>query len=125
MDYIFYLARLLLGGYFILNGFGHFKNINAMSGYAASKKVLFPKASVSATGLLLFLGGLGVLSWTMVPIAVGMLSLFLILVSFKMHAFWNATDPNLRMNEYINFTKNMALLGGVLMLLFVGTVWVY
>ena len=40
MEYIFYIARLLLGGYFVLNGFGHFKNINAMTGYATSKHAI-------------------------------------------------------------------------------------
>jgi hypothetical protein len=31
-----------------------------------------------------------------------------------MHAFWKETDPQARMNEMINFTKNVALAGGAM-----------
>jgi hypothetical protein len=40
-----------------------------------------------------------------------------------MHDFWRAEDPNVRMNEMINFTKNMALLGGALALTAVEEPW--
>ena len=85
----------------------------------------FPKLAVTAGGVLLFLGGLGILAWFMVPLAVLLLVVFLVPVTFKMHAFWKEKDPMSRMGEYVQFTKNMALVGAVLMLLFVGTVWVY
>jgi hypothetical protein len=32
-----------------------------------------------------------------------------------MHAYWNETDPQQRMNETVNFMKNMALIGGTLL----------
>jgi hypothetical protein len=37
-----------------------------------------------------------------------------------MHDFWRVQDPEKRQSEMINFTKNMALLGGSLALMGVG-----
>jgi hypothetical protein len=31
-----------------------------------------------------------------------------------MHDFWRATDPNQKMNDMVNFYKNVALLGASL-----------
>ena len=45
---------------------------------------------------------------------------FLIGVSPIMHDFWRVQDPEKRQSEMINFTKNMALLGGSLALMGVG-----
>jgi uncharacterized membrane protein YphA (DoxX/SURF4 family) len=45
------------------------------------------------------------------------LVLFLVPVTFIMHAFWKIQDPMAKMGETINFTKNIALLGAVLILL--------
>jgi hypothetical protein len=34
-----------------------------------------------------------------------------------MHAFWKLKDPMARMSDMVNFSKNLALLGAVLLLL--------
>ena len=46
MIYLFVLGRILLGGYFIMSGFNHFKNLGMLTGYAQSKGVPMPKAAV-------------------------------------------------------------------------------
>jgi putative oxidoreductase len=48
---------------------------------------------------------------------------FLAGVSPITHDFWRAEDPNQRMNDMINFTKNMALLGGATALMGVEEPW--
>jgi len=48
---------------------------------------------------------------------------FLAGVSPVMHDFWSAQDPNQRMNDMINFGKNLALLGGALALMGVEEPW--
>lgn len=119
MDILFLVARVLFGGYFILNGYNHIVNTNSLVGYAASKKVPNAKLAVFFTGLLILLGGLGILFWVYVPTAVLLLSIFLLPVTIVMHNFWTETDPARRAGEYIAFTKNMALLGGALAFLFI------
>ena len=116
---IFLLSRVLFGGFFILNGFNHIFKGKNMIGYASSKKVPMPKIAILVSGIMMLLGGAGILAGVFVPIAVSLIALFLIVVTFKMHDFWNQTDPNMRMMDYIQFTKNVALLGGALAFLFV------
>jgi uncharacterized membrane protein YphA (DoxX/SURF4 family) len=46
--------------------------------------------------------------------------LMLIPTTFMMHKFWKETDMQTRMNENINFTKNLALIGALLLLISIG-----
>lgn len=123
MIYLFVLGRILLGGYFIKNGLNHLMNSGALAGYAQSKGVPMPKFMVILTGLMLLLGGTGILLGVGVKCAVLLLSVFLVLTTFKMHQFWKVTDPMQKMGENINFYKNLALLGAVLMLLAIELPW--
>ena len=125
MIYLFLLGRVLLGGYFIMSGYNHFKNLQSYSGYAQSKGVPMPKLAVLVTGAMLALGGLGVLLGVWINLAILLLALFLIFVTPKMHAYWTITDPMMQMGERVNFYKNVALLGAVLMLLAIPTPWAF
>ncbi|MGD1043732.1 MAG: DoxX family protein [Bacteroidota bacterium] len=114
---LLYLGRILFGGYFTFSGFNHFKMLDMMSGYAKSKGVPLPKLSVAFSGVLLIVGGLSVLFDIMPGFGLIALALFLVPVTFVMHAFWKIQDPTAKMSEMINFMKNFALLGAVLILL--------
>jgi putative oxidoreductase len=114
---VLYLGRILFGGYFAYSGVNHFTMLEMMSGYAMSKGAPMPKVSVALTGSLLVLGGFSVL-FNILPVpGLVLLVLFLVPVTVIMHAFWKIQDPAAKMHEMVNFTKNMALLGAVLILL--------
>lgn len=121
--YLFVLGRILLGGYFIKNGLNHFQNLQGLTGYVQSKGVPSPKLAVAITGLMLFLGGLGILLGVYVNVAVALLVLFLLGTLFKMHRYWEAADPMVRIGEHVNFYKNLGLLGAILMLLAIPVPW--
>ncbi|MCC7160152.1 DoxX family protein [Candidatus Nomurabacteria bacterium] len=123
MIYLFVLGRVLLGGYFLKNAYNHFKNSNALTGYAQSKGVPVPNLAVMLTGLMLLFSGLGILLGVYVGFAILLLAIFLIGVTFQMHQFWKVTEPMARMGEEINFYKNLALLGAVLMLTAIPLPW--
>lgn len=125
MEILFLIGRVLYGGYFLMNAFNHFTKSQMLSGYAASKGVPLPRLAVLGSGLLLALGGLGILLGVYIQWAVWALIIFLIPVSFKIHAFWLVPDPNMKMIETVNFTKNMALLGAALVLLAIPLPWGY
>lgn len=118
IPFLFLLGRILYGGFFIKSGVNHFTNNEMLAGYAASKGVPMPKTAVYLTGAMMFLGGLYILLGFLVSWGILFLSVSMIGISFKMHAFWKDTDPQARMMDEINFWKNMALLGGALMLSF-------
>jgi len=122
-SYLFLLGRLLYGGYFVVAGFNHFKNLGAMTEYSKYKKIPAPKLAVLVSGLLILLGGLGILLGVYVRIAIVFITIFLVIVTPSMHNFWAIQDPQMRMNERINFGKNVALLGAVLMFLMLSMPW--
>src|SRR5918995_4756276 len=109
------LGRAIFGGYFLYNGINHFVNRSMLVEYARSKGVPAADVAVGASGLLLVTGGLSVLMGAQPKIGAGLITTFLLGVSPQMHAFWKEQDPQQRMNEMVNFTKNMALVGASLL----------
>jgi uncharacterized membrane protein YphA (DoxX/SURF4 family) len=105
-------GRLIFGGYFVYSGIRHFKDREAMAGYANSKGVRWPKLAVLGTGAMLVLGGLSLVTGVKPKLGAGLVTGFLAGVTPKMHDYWNAGDPMQRMNDQVNFTKNLALIGG-------------
>ena len=120
---LFLVARLLFGGYFVFNAVNHFTQTSAMTGYAQSKGVPAPKLAVTFTGLLLLIGGVSVLFGIYPILGATALVLFLVPVTFTMHTFWKIEDPQMKMAEKVNFTKNLALVGGALLLLAIPPPW--
>ena len=106
------LGRALFGGYFLYNGIQHFRNRAMYESYARSKGVPLPSAAVLGSGALILLGGLSLLSGARPQLGASLIGLFLTGVSPKMHDFWSVADEQQRMQEFINFTKNVALVGG-------------
>jgi putative oxidoreductase len=114
---LLYIGRILFGGYFAYNGFNNLIMFDMMSGYAKSKGAPMPKLSVALSSLLLIVGGISVLFDVLPSVGLVALVLFLIPVTFIIHPFWKIQDPAAKMGEMINFAKNVALLGAVLILL--------
>ena len=125
MDFIFLIGRIMFAFYFLNSGINHFTKMPMVVGYAASKGVWHPKTSVVISGLLLLLGSVGIILGAYIGVAVLFLTLFLIPVSFEMHAYWRETDPQAKMMEKMNFLRNVAFLGGLILLLFIQYPWPY
>ncbi len=119
----FLLGRLMFGGYFIMSGINHFKNKGQMTQYTAAKNVPQPEVAVSATGAALIAGGASILLGVKPKLGAAGLVGFLVGVSPIMHDFWKQESPEQRMSEMVNFTKNMALVGGAMALMGVEEPW--
>lgn len=119
----FLIGRIIFGGFFISTGINHFKNVGSMAGYARAKGTPAPEAAVVGTGVLLVLGGLSMLLGAFPLIGIILLLIFLVGVSLQMHAFWKVADPQARAADQINFMKNLALIGALLMFLAIPVPW--
>jgi len=119
----FVIGRLMLGGFFLYNGIHHFRQADALAGYAKSKNVPAAKAGVIATGAMLTVGGASLLLGLKPKVGLAAIIGFLAGVSPVIHDFWNMEDPQQRQNEIINFSKNMALAGAALALAGVDEPW--
>lgn len=123
MDILFLLGRILFGGFFVMNGLNHLTKTDGLAQYAKSKGVPSPRVAVLLSGLLILLGGIGIIFGILPQVSLVLVILFLLPVSFQMHAFWNAS-PEEKQDEMINFLKNLALVGAALMLLSLELPWI-
>lgn len=119
----FLVGRIIVGVYYTYSGLVHFIQLKGMAQYAASKGVILPELAVLFTGILLIVGGLTILLGFYPWVGVGALVVFFIPVTFIMHDFWNIQDPQMKMMQMINFTKNMGLMGSALIFLGVPEPW--
>ena len=107
-------ARAIFGGYFLYSGLNHFLQRKTVTEYARTKRVPAADAAVVGTGLMIVAGGASILLGLRPKLGAGLITGFLFGVSPKIHDFWNESDPQRRMQEMVNFTKNMALVGATL-----------
>lgn len=121
-EIIFFIGRVLLGGYFLFNAYNHLFKSKDLAGYAQSKGVISPRLAVIVTGLLLLFGGYSILTGVRVTAGIAALVLFFVPVTFTMHTFWKE-EGQARMMDQVQFMKNLAILGAVLMLLAIPTPW--
>jgi putative oxidoreductase len=123
MKAAFLIGRLLFGGFFLYNGINHLKERKSLGQYAETKNVPMAEAVVASTGVVLIAGGTSILLGIKPKLGTAAIAGFLAGVSPVMHNFWRVQEPGQRMNEMINFSKNMALLGSALALMGVDEPW--
>ena len=118
-DGILLLSRILLAAIFVRSGFG---KLTGFEGFAASLgakglplPTLWAIAAVAAEfgGSLLILFGLGARLIALVMVV------FVAFTAVLGHPFW-ASDPEHYQAQYINFMKNLAIMGGYLALAVAG-----
>lgn len=123
MTIAFLIGRIIFASFWLIGAFNHFTQLEHMSGYAKAKGTPAPKLAVAGTGVILLLGGLSMLLGVYPTIGIILLIIFLLGTSFPMHDFWNATDAQVKQADLIQFMKNMALVGALLMLLLIPHPW--
>ena len=119
----FLLGRIAFGGFFIYNGINHLKERKTMAQYAQSKNVPAAEAAVVGSGIMMLAGGASLLLGVKPKLGAAAIVGFLAGVSPVMHNFWQAEDPNQRMNDMVHFSKNMAMLGAAVALMGVEEPW--
>lgn len=119
----FMIGRLLFGGFFLYSGINHFMQRKELSQYARGKNVPMPDIAVIASGAALIVGGASVLLGIKPKIGAAAVAGFLAGVSPVMHNFWEQDVPQQRQMDMIQFSKNIALLGGALALMSVEEPW--
>jgi putative oxidoreductase len=122
MNIAFLIGRIIFATFWLMGSLNHFKNLNYMSEYAKARRTPSPKVAVAGTGVILLLGGLSVLLGVY-PVVGIILIVFLLGVSFQMHSYWKVDDAQMKQIDMINFTKNMALVGALLMFLLLPRPW--
>jgi putative oxidoreductase len=106
-------GRVLLSLIFILSALGKLADLNGTAAFMRA-------AGMPAVGLLLpagivleLGGGLAILTGYGMRLGVAALIVFLIPATLIFHPFWQASGME-RMGQMINFMKNLAIMGGLL-----------
>lgn len=119
----FLLGRIVFGGFFLYNGINHLRNAKSMAPYAAAKGVPAAELAIKLSAIPLIAGGASLLLGTKPKLGAMAILGFLAGVSPIMHDFWRIEDPEQRLNDMVNFMKNMALAGGAVALMGVDEPW--
>ncbi len=118
MKYTPLIGRILFSLIVLMAAPGHFTRGTIQ--YAASQGVPLAGIAVPVAGVLAFLGGLSLLLGFKARWGGGLLLLFLVPVTFMMHAFWTVSDPTAAHMQQVNFLKNLAMAGGALLVVYFG-----
>ncbi len=114
MKVVVLMAQIVLGFYFLYNGYNHFRNRAMLAGYAQMRKVPAPQVLVPVTGLMLVGAGLSLLLGYRVVIGAWMAIVFLVVAAFLVHHYW--TDEGMeRVGQQVHFLKNLAMAAALLL----------
>lgn len=116
--YLVPVGRALFAAIFLIGAPGHFAQ--ATIGYAAQQGVPFAQWLVPFTGLLMLAGGVSVLLGYRARLGAWALVVFLVPVTVMMHNFWAVEDPMMAQMQQAMFWKNVAMVGGLLLLAYFG-----
>jgi putative oxidoreductase len=83
---------------------------------AAQHGVPLAQILVPVSGVLAGLGGLSILLGYRAKMGAWLIAIFLLVVTPIMHNFWAVADPAIAQAQMINFLKNVAMLGGALLI---------
>ena len=96
-----------------------------LTGDARSVGVPSPKAGTIISGLMMVVTGVLFILGIYVELAVALLIIFLLVANFTVNKFWKIEDAMQRMPDMVNFLKNFALIGALLMLLMISQPWAF
>jgi putative oxidoreductase len=114
---VFYPAgRALLGTLFFISGVTKVTAFSYVSGWMASSGVPAADLLLAITIAIEVIGGLMLITGFRARLAAIVIALFLVPVTLVFHGFWSADAANFQ-NQLTQFLKNLAILGGMLLVI--------
>jgi len=108
------VGRALLAALFIWSGAGKLAGFAGTAGYIASKGLPMPEVLAALSIFAELGGGLALLFGFRARWAALMLAVFIAVITPIFHNFWAVPEAQVMMQK-INFGKNLAIIGGMLM----------
>ena len=109
------VGRLMLAYLFLPAGISKLMGFAGTVGYIASKGLPAPSAAAAVALLVEIVGGLALIAGFGTRIAALVLAVFTVVAAVFFHNFWAAPEAQQLMQQ-INFNKNIAIAGGLLVL---------
>lgn len=109
------VGRILISLIFVMSGFQKFMMFSMMTGVAAAKHLPMPTLAIGVAATIEVVGGLAILAGFHTKLAAWVVFLFLIPTTLLFHNFWTMQGME-RMDNQGHFMKNLAIMGGLLIL---------
>ena len=109
------VARILIAAIFVLSGFGKIGGFAGTVGYIGSVGLPLPQLATVLAIVVEVGGGLALLAGYGTRLAALALALFTLVATFVFHNFW-AMPAEQVMVQQLMFLKNIAVVGGLLVL---------
>jgi putative oxidoreductase len=113
-DALSLIGRILLAAIFVWSGFGKVGGFEGLAGQIASKGFPAAQAFAAATIAIEIGAGLMLVAGWKARWAALLLAVFTVIVTIFYHNYWAVPEAQ-KMMQQIQFMKNLALIGGLLM----------
>ncbi|HUA00660.1 MAG TPA: DoxX family protein [Candidatus Aquilonibacter sp.] len=109
------IGRVLLSAVFIIAGIGKISGFSGEEGFVASKHLPLPAVALAIALIVELGGGLAILVGLYTRFTAWIVFLYMIPTTFLFHNFWAMEGVN-RTDNMLHFEKNVAIMGGLLIL---------
>jgi putative oxidoreductase len=109
------IGRFLISVVFILGGIGKIAAFSMYTGFVAAAHLPLPEVSLAIAIVVELFGGLAILAGLHTRFTAWIVFLYLIPTTIMFHNFW-ALQGAARIDNLIHFEKNLAIMGGLLVL---------
>jgi putative oxidoreductase len=110
------IGRVCLATIFLMSGVTKFVDLESSIRYATTVGLPWPEGLIPLGAAVEVLGGLSILFGVVARIGALALAAFTAIATFYFHDFWNFGGLE-RQAQMIHFLKNLAILGGMLLLM--------
>ncbi len=114
------VGRILLVGLFLVGGWGKVNGLEGTGKYIASKGLPSPDLLAMGAAALELIAPILIIIGFQTRLAALALAGFTLVASLLFHNYWAIADAGQAMQQYLMFSKNMAILGGLLVLVAFG-----
>lgn len=118
-DALILIARILMTTLFVISGFGKLTGFDGTVQYMQHVHAPLPEVAAGVAIVMEFFVGLALLAGFRVRLLALALLIFVAGTSLIGHAFWTMEGADRAMNQ-IQFLKNLAIMGGLLLLSITG-----
>ena len=114
-DSMLLFGRILLGGIFVVSGYGKLMGLAAFAASLEKGGVPFASMLAPVGAGIEFFGGLAIVLGIELRYAAQLMIAFVIVATLISHRFWEFQEAA-RRSQVINFSKNVAIIGGFVLL---------
>jgi putative oxidoreductase len=114
-DGLLLLGRILLGGIFVVSGYGKLMGLSAFAASLERNGVPFASVMAPVGAAVEFFGGLAIILGIETRYAAALMVAFVIVATLISHRFWEYQDAARQMQQ-TQFVKNVAIIGGFVVL---------